>query len=250
MMATASLTSAATSFLAAAWPAARRVTRAATARGWSGAFFASLEGGVAGAQAEVRAGAASSAAAGATELGDADAAEGRLVAAAKYGDPDAFDALAARHAAALHAVARRLVGDALARDVVQDSLLAAYSSVDRFRGEASFGSYLHGIVVNRCRRLGRRRRFAAPEAALLTEASREPGPEDRAVTSDTRRHIEAALATLPRRFREALALREFGELSYGEIAGVVGVPLGTVRSRIARARRLLRDELERRGVQP
>jgi len=177
--------------------------------------------------------------------------ETRLVAAAMYGDPDAFDRLVAGHAAALHAVARRLVGNDLASDVVQDSLLAAFRSLRRFRGEASFGSYLHGIVVNRCRRVAPRwRRSAAPFDALAAEASPEPGPEAHAVASDTRARIEAALATLPLRYRESLALREFAGLSYEEIASATGVPLGTVRSRIARARGLMRDELERRGVRP
>lgn len=177
--------------------------------------------------------------------------ETQLVAAAKYGDPDAFDALVTRHAPALHAVARRLVGEDLARDVVQDSLLAAYRSLRAFRGDASFGSYLHGIVVNRCRRVAPRwQRPSAPSEALALEASREPGPEAQAVASDTRARIEAALRTLPPRFREALALREFGGLSYEEIAEAVGAPVGTVRSRIARARGRMRDELERRGVRP
>jgi len=179
-----------------------------------------------------------------------DDMEMRLVAAAKYGDPDAFDRLVARHAPSLHAVARRLVGDDLASDVVQDSLLAAYRSLRRFRGEATFGSYLHGIVVNRCRRVAPRWRRSAHLDALDGEASPEPGPEAREVASDTRARIEAALATLPARYREALALREFAALSYEEIASAVGVPVGTVRSRIARARGLMRDALERRGVRP
>ena len=180
-----------------------------------------------------------------------EAFETQLVAAAKYGDPDAFDRLVTRHAPALHAVARRLVGDDLASDVVQDSLLAAYRSLQRFRGEASFGSYLHGIVVNRCRRVAPRwRRPTAPAEMLAAEASREPGPEARAVASDTRDRIEAALRSLPVRYREALALREFGGLSYEEIAEAVAVPVGTVRSRIARARGLVREELVRLGVQP
>lgn len=173
------------------------------------------------------------------------------MAAAKYGDPDAFDRLVARHAASLHAVARRLVGDDLARDVVQDSLLAAYRSLGAFRGDASFGSYLHGIVVNRCRRVAPRwYRRSLPRETLDGEVSGEPGPEALAVASDTRARIEAALRSLPLRFREAVALREFASLSYEEIAAAMGVPVGTVRSRIARGRGLLRDELERKGVRP
>lgn len=177
--------------------------------------------------------------------------DSQLVVAAKYGDPDAFDQLVARFAPVLHAVARRLVGDDLAQDVVQDSLLAAFRNLGRYRGDATFSSYLHGIVVNRCRRVGRRvRPWHSSGEVLESTASSDAGPAELSENAELRHSVEAAVRGLPAPFRETLALREFGELGYDEIAQALGVPVGTVRSRLARARSMLRDDLKRAGVRP
>lgn len=183
------------------------------------------------------------------EGGDAEA---RLVAAAKYGDPEAFEALVDRYGPRLHAVARRMVGDDLAADVVQDAFLAAFRSLGGYRGTASFSTYLHTIVVNRCRRVGARRRehMTLDEGVLPVPPDRVAAPERHAEASQTREAVEEALRALPPEFRETLALREFSELPYGEIAEVLGVSVGTVKSRIARGRALLRTALEQVGVRP
>jgi RNA polymerase sigma-70 factor (ECF subfamily) len=174
-------------------------------------------------------------------------AETQLVAAAKYGDPDAFDALVERYAPRLHAVARRMVGDDLAADVVQDALIAAFRGLRGYRGAASFSTYLHTIVINRCRRLGPK----VQHHLMLREVeSVSAGPVEVFEAGLTREQIEGAFRALPDPFREALGLREYSGLAYGEIAEVLGIQEGTVKSRIARGRRLLREALEREGVRP
>ncbi len=172
--------------------------------------------------------------------------EAQLVAAAKYGDPDAFDALVERYAPRLHAVARRMVGDDLAADVVQDGLLAAFKSLRNYRGAASFSTYLHTIVINR-RRLGPKQ----PQHLPLREvAGNRPGPHEVLEANIAREQIDSAFRALPDEFRETLGLREYSGLSYAEIAEVLGLQEGTVKSRIARARRLLKAALESAGVRP
>lgn len=172
-----------------------------------------------------------------------------LVAAARNGDGDAFDALVERHAARLHGVARRLVPRDLVDDVLQEALWAAWSGLGRFRGEARFTTYLHAIVVRQCRRALRRRR---PWAALRHDALTAPtsGPREHAERALLSRAIEDALAALPRRWREVIVMRETAGLRYDEIASALGVPVGTVRSRLSRARVRLRELLEARGVTP
>lgn len=173
--------------------------------------------------------------------------ESQLVAAAKYGDPDAFDALVEHYAPRLHAVARRMVGDDLAADVVQDALLAAFRGLRGYRGAASFSTYLHTIVINRCRRLGPRQPRHLPLKEVAADGA---GPLEMFEASLTREQIDTAFRALPDTFREALGLREFSGLSYAEIAEVLAVQEGTVKSRIARARKLLRAALEGAGVAP
>ncbi len=177
---------------------------------------------------------------------DEDAA---LVLAARHGDADAFDELVRRHAPRLHAVARRLVGPSDAPDAVQECLMTAYQALPRFRGDARFSTYLHAILVRQCRRTARRlaRSLPWPDGEF---ASAAPGPAEQAERQEVRRQVAHAVAGLPPRFREALVLRESAGLEYQDIARALGVPIGTVRSRIARARERLRAAFERDGVAP
>ena len=177
-----------------------------------------------------------------------ETAEEALVAAAKYGDPAAFDALIERYAPRLHAVARRLVGADAAADAVQETFIAAHRGIGGFRGGSSFSTWLHSILVHRCRRVGKRRRShdALPESLTSCRA----GPQQHAEGVMLRELLERALGELPQDFRAALALREFSELSYEEIGAVLELRPGTVKSRIARARAHLREVLEREGVGP
>jgi RNA polymerase sigma-70 factor, ECF subfamily len=136
-----------------------------------------------------------------------------------------------------------------ARDVVQDSMLRAFRFLDGLRGDAR--PWLLALVRNACMSWLKANRPAElagydPSAPEL-EAVDEHTPETLALQAIDRRMLNEALAALPAHFREALILREMEELSYKDIARITGAPIGTVMSRLARARRLLAASLQAIG---
>jgi RNA polymerase sigma factor (sigma-70 family) len=158
-----------------------------------------------------------------------------------------FEAVVLPHLDAAHNLARWLSRDAdLAEDVVQDAVLRAYRAFDTLRGEAK--PWLLAIVRN-CHRTAmqqRGRRAYVPLTEDGTETSTIAAdvedPEAAAISADSVRKLDAVIATMPLEYRETLILREVEDLSYREIADVTGVPIGTVMSRLARARTLLREK--------
>ena len=174
-----------------------------------------------------------------SEAGEEPGARDRaLLAAHLAGDPDAFGLLVARHADRLWAVALRTLGDREeAADALQDALLSAYRAAGSYRGEAKVTTWLHRIVVNAC--LDRvRRRQARPTVPLLDEAGRTdpPDPRDALGDRETALDIEQALAALPYDQRIAIVLVDLQGLSVEEVAAVLDVPAGTVKSRCSRGR--------------
>ena len=138
--------------------------------------------------------------------------------------------------------------DADAHDVVQEAYLRAFRYVDALRGTDG-RAWLLTIVRNTAYTWLRRRRAEEPTAAGLAEDDLDtaaPNPETALLQHADREMVRAALETLPVEFREALVLREFEGLTYKEIAAVVDVPLGTVMSRLARARERLQRAVIRR----
>lgn len=183
------------------------------------------------------------------------------------GDRDAFGELVSRWQDRIHAVTQRMTGDAhLARDLAQETFLRAWSSLSSFEGGAAFGTWLHSIAINQVRTEMRRRSARKRGAPVSIEAlgrgdggdagSGEPGTfEPEGPAGDPARPMEEreratllqhAVAELDPEFREVLVLREFRDLQYEEIAEITGVPVGTVRSRLFRARSELRRRLEGR----
>jgi RNA polymerase sigma-70 factor, ECF subfamily len=177
------------------------------------------------------------------------------VAAAQAGDRDALEALLRRHHDRLWALCRRLTGNhADAEDALQDALIAIARGIRRYDGRAAFTTWSYRVATNACLdELRRRRRRPVPEMPepLGVGASSDgPGgglvappalPAVEAVAD--RLDIDAAIAQLPQDFRAAVVLRDLCDLDYAEIAHVLGIPPGTVRSRIARGRRQLADLL-------
>ena len=153
------------------------------------------------------------------------------------------------HLDAAYNLARWLVrNDADAHDVVQDAYLRAFRHIDGLRGSDG-RAWLLTIVRNTAFTWLRRRRSEEPPVASLAEDDPEttvPNPETLLLRHADREIVRAAIETLPLEFREALVLREFEGLSYKEIAAIVDVPLGTVMSRLARARERLHREIARR----
>jgi RNA polymerase sigma factor (sigma-70 family) len=160
-----------------------------------------------------------------------------------------FEARIMPHLDAAHNLARWLARDAdLAADVVQDAILRAFRAFDAVRGEDA-KPWLLAIVRN-CHRTAlqqrrRRAQVALPEdeqESMNAIAAEGPDPEAAAISAGNQRKLDTLIASLPLEFRETLILREVEDLSYREIAEVSGVPIGTVMSRLARARAMLREK--------
>jgi RNA polymerase sigma-70 factor (ECF subfamily) len=168
-----------------------------------------------------------------------------LVAAAQTGDRDALEALLRRHHDRVLAVCRRLTGNpADAADAAQETLLAIVRGLPRFDGRSAVSTWIFRIATNACLdELRRRGRRATPIGALTIEAGDVPRADAGAAAHldavVDRLDLDAALQTLPDEHRAALVLRDVADLDYAEIASMLDIPLGTVKSRIARARAAL-----------
>ena len=173
---------------------------------------------------------------------NADDRDDELAAAAARGDRRALDALLQKHAGLVHAVCRRVLAnpeDAL--DATQEALLAIARRIDTFDGRARFTTWCYRVATNAALDEARRRaRRPAP-----VDVVPEPRSGTRALDDAVADHldVDAALGRLSPEHRAAVALRDLVGLDYAEIAAVLDIPPGTVRSRIARGRAALADQL-------
>jgi len=183
------------------------------------------------------------------------AADDALIAAAQAGDAAALDALLRRHYDRIHAICRRLAGNAAdADDATQEAVLAVVRGLPRFDGRAAFTTWSYRVATNACLdELRRRGRRPVPVEAVGDErgdpggaTGAGPAADPRPGVADAvadRLEVDAALATLPIEFRAPVVLRDLCQLDYAEIAETLGIPPGTVRSRIARGRAALAGQL-------
>jgi len=179
-----------------------------------------------------------------------------LVAAAQGGDRFALDQLLRRHYDRIHAVCRRVAGGTRdADDACQEALIKIVRNLPRFDGRSSFGTWAYRIATNASLDELRKRQ-RRPSLHTVDEAHR-PEPVDRAANLHTERFpdrlvLDAALDELSEDLRIAVVLRDVADLDYAEIAEVLDVPVGTVKSRISRGRAALAAELrlddDRRGT--
>lgn len=190
--------------------------------------------------------------------------EAALRAAREGGGIDAFNRLVEQYQRQVYNVCFRTLGNPEdAADATQEAFLGAYRGLAAFRGAAEgFRPWLLRIAVNACYdQLRRRRRRPADSLDSYAAGQEEPGPAERladpapgpeetALTSETARGIETALARLSPDQRLTVVLCDVQGLSYDEAAQVMGVELGTVKSRLSRARAHLRDLLEASGELP
>ncbi len=178
--------------------------------------------------------------------------DGAVVHEARAGDAGAFEVLVVRYQTRIVNYAAALTGDSGgAEDVAQEAFVRAWRGLGRFRGESSFKTWLYRIATNVARthreRRGRQAQFVS--RSLDDEAESLTAGEVPAATADverslvTRETIDRALAELPEELRLALVLRDVEGLDYKEIASVTAAPIGTVESRIFRARRHMRTLL-------
>jgi RNA polymerase sigma-70 factor (ECF subfamily) len=168
-----------------------------------------------------------------------------LVRQAQAGDDEAFGALYKAHVGRVHALCLRLAGDVhAATDLTQDVFVRAWEALPSFRGESALGSWLHRLAVNvflgERRMTGRReRRVMATGDPGALERPEEPPPPG------TRLDLEQAIAALPERARLVFVLHDVEGYQHGEIAQMAGIAEGTSKAQLFRARRLLREALER-----
>jgi RNA polymerase sigma-70 factor (ECF subfamily) len=196
---------------------------------------------------------------------DEQTLERDLIARSQSGDRVAFNSLVERHQAGAYALALRMLGDPdSAADVTQDAFFSAYRAISSFRG-SSFRAWLFRIVSNGCFdhfRAQARRPATSLEAALEADADGDAAadarlpramidpswdPERTALRAEVIEQIQAALLKLPPEQRLALILSDIQGLAYDEIAHTMETSLGTVKSRISRARAHLRALLTRQG---
>jgi RNA polymerase sigma-70 factor (ECF subfamily) len=179
----------------------------------------------------------------------------QLVERVQRGDKHAFDLLVSKYQRKLGRLISRFVRDsAEAEDVTQDAFIKAYRALPGFRGESAFYTWLYRIGINTAKNhlLATKRRaptntpFDADEAEAFEEASllREVStPENELMSKQVVDVVQSSLQQLPEDLRSALTLREIEGLSYEDIASVMNCPVGTVRSRIFRAREAVAENL-------
>lgn len=165
--------------------------------------------------------------------------QAELVARARAGDGTAFAALVEPAKSRVWSVCLRITGQAPdAEDAMQDALTSAWQNLDKFREDAQFSTWLYRIASNAALSLIRKRRDQPTD--LQENAWISPDPTDAIDTTD---RVQRALAAIPENFRAILVLREYGELSYNEIADSLGVNVQTVKSRLNRARAAVAAQL-------
>jgi RNA polymerase sigma-70 factor (ECF subfamily) len=155
------------------------------------------------------------------------------------GDQAAFSALVNRHERRVYNLAYRMLGrEEDARDATQDAFLSALRSLSSFRGQAAFTTWMHRVTVNACYDILRRRGREPTQLEPIGETDVHAAPDP---TSDvaTAVDVQRALLQVPAEFRAVLVLHDAMDLGYQEIAEALGVPVGTVKSRLHRGRVML-----------
>ena len=179
--------------------------------------------------------------------------DAHLVARWQEGDAGAFEALVLRHQGPVYRLLRRMLGSREeAEDVAQEAFLSLHRHGHRFRGDARFSTFVYRVAanaaLNRRRSLGRRRarerQLAGHQAAGTDLPSTPRDPEDAASGAEVQVEVQRALLELPPDLRIASILYDIEGVPYAEVARVLGIPEGTVKSRIHRARKALRDLLQ------
>ena len=190
--------------------------------------------------------------------GDSDS-DAVLVQRAVAGDQRAFELLVIKYQRRLQRLIGRLVRDTdLVEDIAQETFIRAYRALPQFRGESQFYTWLYRIAVNTAKKFLQERKrsptmsdraFVANEDndetfRVVVEPINDETPESVLAAKEIAAAVNSGLAALPLDLRQALTLREIEGLSYEEIAAVMDCPMGTVRSRIFRARELISAKLK------
>jgi len=160
-----------------------------------------------------------------------------LVRRAVGGEVSAFGILVERHERRVYNLALRMTGrEEDARDATQDAFLTALRKLSTFRGDAAFTTWLHRVTVNACYDLLRKRGRSALLERDAEHAAEPPPVADHADDVDLSIDVRRALLEIPEDYRVVMLLHDVHDLPYEEVASIVGVPIGTVKSRLHRGR--------------
>jgi RNA polymerase sigma-70 factor (ECF subfamily) len=184
-------------------------------------------------------------------------ADTELVSSTLAGREACFEELVNRYQRPIAAYVYRMVGDYdAALDLTQEVFIKVYNSLTRYRSEFKFSTWIYKIAHNAA--IDHLRRHAVREQALASGVdgehrevaleSRQLTPEQESEKRERCSEIEAVVQLLPAAYRELIVLRHSHDLSYDELAEVTGLPLGTVKNRLFRAREAMRDQLVQRGI--
>jgi len=174
--------------------------------------------------------------------------ETELVTRAQNGERNAFSELVCIHAQGVLNVIYRMCGDTqVAEDAAQETFIQAWLHLSSYRPQTSLRNWLYRIAVNAATDILRKEKRILPNALEdLQLNDPQPGPEALYSEGEQARVIQKAVLSLPHACRAVLVLREYEGLSYHEIADALGIPVGTVMSRLNYARKLLKDKLEQK----
>jgi RNA polymerase sigma-70 factor (ECF subfamily) len=186
-----------------------------------------------------------------------DATDRDLVATATNGVEGSFEELVRRYQRPISAYVYRMVGDyEAALDLTQEIFIKVYGSLARYRSEFKFSTWIYKIAHNSAvdhlrRNAGRERSLSSGVEGDQYELPIESGslsPEQESERRERRVEIEAVVRSLPNAYRELIVLRHSQDLTYEEIVEVTGLPLGTVKNRLFRAREMMRQQFIGRGI--
>ena len=180
--------------------------------------------------------------------------EAELIRSCQRGDEAAFEELIHRYENKVYTLCRRMCAneqDAL--EAAQDTFLALWRGIGGFRSDAALSTWIYRLATNACIDHARREKKHGGSISLddedvtVTLTDPAPQPEQELERRETQRLLREAIAALPEEYRRVVLLRESEQLSYAEITEITGVELGTVKSRISRGRKLLRNFLAASG---
>jgi RNA polymerase sigma-70 factor (ECF subfamily) len=177
-----------------------------------------------------------------------------LIAGIRQGDTRRYGTLVERHKNRAYTVALRLLGRPHeAEEAVQDAFIRAYNSLPGFRGDSRFTTWFTRILYNVCMTRISRRRPDGPsldalpdhEREVLEGAGQDPSPLEQLEASELIAALDAAVTRLPERYRAVVTLFYIQDLAHDQVAQVLDIPLGTVKTHLFRARSMLKTEVER-----
>jgi RNA polymerase sigma-70 factor (ECF subfamily) len=183
----------------------------------------------------------------------------RIVRKVLAGDVNAFEQLVIENQKSVYNLALKIMkNESDALDVSQDVFLKAYTNLENFRGDSRFSVWLYRLAYNACIDASRKSKAGMnvsltvqdedSESAELDLADTKPLPEEETERRETQREVQAAIQELPEEQRRIIVMREFSDMAYEDIASALGISVGTVKSRLSRARKNLAKILIQNGT--